>query len=182
MLETDLYTPPIARTAPAINKLAIVHEAAAGGAVRNVLVMNLSNDLAENNGLACLSGRIPIQPNTRYRMQLNYKSDGPVSHIFVKGYIVPPNLKPGMPPEQEVYRRQVPPAGSTGGKWVTVLDDMNPQNPNSKVEFLRVDLYAYLKPGIISFDDIQIRAVGAQTHAVHDDALRPRSATQGAAN
>jgi hypothetical protein len=180
MLETQLYAPPILTQSPPVDHVGIVRHAAAGGVLRNVLVMNLSRTTAENNGFACLSGRIPIQPNTRYRMQFSYQSDGPVTHVFVKGYIAPPNPRPGEVPEQEVYRRQVPPGESTGGKWVTVVDDMNPQNPNSKVEFLRVDLYAYLKPGLISFDDIQVRAVGSQTHTVHDDALRPLPTTQPA--
>jgi hypothetical protein len=180
MLLSELYSPPIARQTPPVDRVAIVHEAATGGVVRDVLVMNLSLATAEANGMACLSSRIPIEPNMRYRLQFSYKSDGPTTHVFVKGYIAPPDVKPGVPPEQEVYRRQVPPSGATNGKWVTVQDDMNPQNPNSKVEFLRVDLYAYLKQGIVSFDNVQLRAVGAQTHTVHDDALRPQATTQPA--
>jgi hypothetical protein len=179
MLLSELYPPPIAKVTPPVDRVAIVRQAVAAGVVHNVLEMNLSRQTAENNGLACLSGRIPIEANMRYRIQFSYRSDGPETHVFIKGYIAPPDVKPGVPPEQEVYRRQVPPSGVTGGKWVTVQDDMNPQNPNSKVEFLRVDLYAYLRPGVISWDNVVIKAVGKQTHTVHDDALRPQ-ATQPA--
>ena len=43
----------------------------------NVLVMNLSKECAENNGMACLSAPIKIEPNTRYRLSFRYQSDGP---------------------------------------------------------------------------------------------------------
>ena len=103
----------------------------------------------------------------------SYRSDGPTIHPFIKGYIpVPPAPgSSGDTGEREIYRRQVPPSGSTHGQWVTVVDDLNPQHPSLTVQYLRVDLYAYLAPGTVEFDDIVIKAVGEQTRHAKDDAL-----------
>jgi hypothetical protein len=75
--------------------------------------------------------------------------------------------------EREVYRRQVPPSGGTDGKWVTITDDLNPQNGRVTVQSLRVDLYAYLKSGTVLFDDVTLKAVGQLTHIAKDDAIKP---------
>ena len=51
---------------------------------------------------------------------------------------------------------------------------MNPQSHQGfPVQELRVDLYAYLDAGTVEFDDVQLKAVGAQTHHPHDDAMQP---------
>ena len=81
--------------------------------------------------------------------------DAPTLHVFVKGYATINGE------EREVYRRQVPPSSPTQGQWVTVIDDMNPQNGRVAVEKLRVDLYIYLKSGTVLFDDVMLKAVGA---------------------
>src|SRR5581483_1561020 len=56
------------------------------GIVNGELVMRLSKECAENNGMACLSSPIAIAPNTRYRLSFRYQSDGPKLHVFVKGF------------------------------------------------------------------------------------------------
>jgi hypothetical protein len=140
----------------------------------NVLAMNLNKEAAENNGLACLSDPIKITPNTRYRLVFKYRSEGPSTHIFVKGYTMATDIA-GAPELRQVYERQVPPGGSTKGKWVTVECDMSPQNITFPVQYLKIDLYAYLTPGNIAFTDIQLKAIGPQTAAdlMKDDAIKP---------
>lgn len=160
---------------PATDKVVIYRmPAEKGGAPQSVLAMNLSKTAAENNGLACLSEPIKIQPRMRYRLSFRYKSDGPSLHVFVKGYTTAKNIK-GESAEREVYRRQVPPSGATDGQWVTVVDDLNPQHVAFPVEHLRIDLYAYLKPGIVMFDDVQLKAIGPQRpeDKASDDAIKP---------
>lgn len=147
-----------------------------------VLGMNLSQEAAWNNGLACLSSPIKIEPDTRYRLQFRYNSQGPKLHVFVKGYTLAKNAH-GELVEREIYRRQVPPSGATDGKWVTVTDDMNPQHQTFPVQVLRIDLYVYLYPGQVLFDDVVLKAVGSQTRRAVDDAIdqpvtRPASTTQ----
>ena len=129
------------------------------GGIHNVLAMNLSKGVAESNGLACLSDAIPIQAGMRYRLSFKYRSDGPTLHVFVKGYTTGKDIA-GQPAEREDYRRQVPPSGTTDGQWKTVVCDLTPANPNFPVEHLPVDLYAYLSPGVVMFDDVQLKSIG----------------------
>jgi hypothetical protein len=127
----------------------------------NVLVMNLSFHAATNNGLACLSDAIEIQPGMRYRLGLRYRSEGPNIQVFVKGYTSALDIA-GRPSDQEVYRLQAPPAGGTGGKWQTLEADLNPKNPAYPVQRLRVDLYANGAPGVVMFTDVVLKAIGPQ--------------------
>ena len=69
----------------------------------------------------------------------------------------------------------------TGGKWVTVTDDFNPQHVTLTVETMRVDFLAFVRPGDILFDDVIVKEVGDQTRAPKDVAIKPvatRPATQ----
>ena len=162
-----------------IDKINIYSLPTVSGKTNNVLAMNLSKTSAENNGLACLSAPINTAPDTRYRLSFRYKSDGPKLHVFVKGYTLAENIK-GEKTEREIYRRQVPPTGPTNGQWLTILDDLNPQHIAFPVQYLRIDLYAYLTPGLVMFDDVVLKSIGTQTRHPKDDALdlpvtRPKS-------
>lgn len=148
---------------PETDKVAIYRQTS-DRARPTVLAMKLSKTAAENNGMACLSDAIKIQPGVRYRLQFEYQSDGPVLHVFVKGYTNGRDIA-GKPALREVYRRQVSPTEATHGKWVTIESDLNPQNVAYPVDCLKVDLYAYLKPGVVMFANVQLKAVGRQTAA-----------------
>jgi hypothetical protein len=164
--ESEKYPPPIS-TAPApVDKLVILKQGEA-----QFLQMHLSRYAADNNGLACLGGVIPIEPETRYRVAFRYRSNGPVARVFVKGYTMHTDLT-GAKVEREIYRRQIEPVGDTRGEWVTIEHDLNPQHPTFPVQHLRVNLYAYLHPGIIEFDDVVLKAVGGPTHRAEDEALK----------
>jgi hypothetical protein len=130
----------------------------------NVLAMRMSVDTAQNNGLACLSDPIDIQPGVRYRISFRYRSDGPNTHVFVKGYTRAKDLA-GDAADREVYRLQVPPGQPTSDEWRQVEADLNPQNPSYPVQRLRIDLYGYLGAGNLMFDDVQLKAVGRQSAA-----------------
>ena len=177
--QSEKYIPPAANQLPRADKVAMVTLAEEPSSP--VLAMRLSRTCAENNGLACLSDAIPIKPDTRYRLSFRYKSDGPRLHVFVKGYTMAENIK-GEKAEREIYRRQVPPTAGTNGQWVTVVDELNPQHVAFPVQHLRIDLYAYLSPGLVMFDDVVLKAVGKQTRDARDEAIdKPvtRPATTG---
>jgi hypothetical protein len=178
LYRSEAYPPPISDTLPETDKVAIYRLPAdkSGEAARHVLAMRLSEGAAQSNGMACTSEAFPIKPNRRYRISFRYKSDGPTLHVFVKGYYTGPGIG-GQPTPTEDYRRQVPPSGPTNGKWVTIVDDMNPQNVNHPVETLRVDLYAYVSAGLVMFDDVDLKDIGPQSRHATDDAMRP-AATQ----
>jgi hypothetical protein len=169
LLREQKFNPPASQEMPDVDQVAIVPDP--GNSANHVLAMNMSKDVAESNGLACITTAIPIQPGRRYRLQYRYKSDGPTLHVFVKGYATVNSGQGGE--EREVYRRQVPPSGKTNGQWVTITDDMNPQNGRVSVESLKVDLYIYLNSGTVLFDDVTLKAVGQLNHVAKDDAIKP---------
>jgi hypothetical protein len=172
ILKSEYYAVPLSEKLPQVDKVVIYKMPGEnGGKANNVLAMNMSKDTAENNGLACLSDTIKIEPKTRYRLSFRYKSDGPVLHVFVKGYTKGPNIK-GETVDREIYRRQIPPSGSTGGKWVEVVDELNPQHVSFPVQTLKVDLYLYLSPGVVMFDDVVLKAVGEPTRDAKDKAIK----------
>ncbi len=180
LLRSEKYPAPLSDSLPAVDKVVIYQQPArnkedddAQTSVKgNVLAMNLSKDVAESNGLACLSAPINIEPNVRYRIRFRYKSDGPSLHVFVKGYIKGKDISGAVADVQD-YECQVPPSGATGGEWRTVVCDINPQNPAGSPRFLKVDLYTYLTPGRVMFSDVQLKAVGEQTRHAVDDAIKP---------
>ena len=177
---SEYYDVPISDRLPPVDKVVIYRMPDGKGGTNNVLAMNLSKYCAENNGLACLSDAIEIAPDTRYRLSFRYRSDGPTLHVFVKGYTMFENIK-GEKTMREIYRRQVPPSGKTDGQWVTIVDDLNPQHVVFPVQFLKVDLYAYLSPGIVMFDDIILKPVGKQTRKAKDEAIDKPVARPGGA-
>lgn len=177
--QAEYYQVKVSPT-PAAEDKVVIWRMPENGATNNVLSMRLSRYCAENNGLACLSESIRIEPDTRYRLSFRYRSDGPTLHVFVKGYTMFDNIE-GKKVEREIYRRQVPPSGDTGGKWVTVVDDLNPQHVVFPVQTLKIDLYAYLHPGEVLFDDIVLKAVGKPTRKATDEAIdKPLSRPRGA--
>ena len=171
LYRAEMYSVAVAEVNPAPDKVAIVKGAGEG----NAMVLNLSRECAESNGLAALSDAFAIAPATRYRLQFRYKSDGPVLHIFVKGYTQYPSPT-GKMMDREIYRRQLPVLPATKGEWVTITDDFNPQHIALPVQSLRVDLYAYLQPGLVMFDDVVVKAVGGQTRTGKDKAIKPGKA------
>jgi hypothetical protein len=172
ILKSEYYAVPLSEKLPEVDKIVIYKMPGEnGGKANNVLAMNMSKETAENNGLACLSDAIKIEPKTRYRLSFRYKSDGPVLHVFVKGYTKGLNIK-GETADREIYRRQVPVAGATGGKWVEVVDELNPQHVSFPVQTLKIDLYVYLSPGVVMFDDVVLKAVGEPTRDAKDKAIK----------
>jgi hypothetical protein len=177
LLRADRYVAPLRDAMPDTDKVIILRHPDGHGGLTNALTMTLSKGVAESNGLACLSAPIPVHPDTRYRLQFRYRSDGPHLHVFVKGYVPGTDLAGG-PADVQCYELQVPPSGPTGGKWRTVTADLNPQNPvGPPPATLKVDLYAYLSAGTVMFADVQLRDVGSQTRHAIDDALRNRVPT-----
>jgi hypothetical protein len=158
--QSDEYPLAISDQLPTRDRIEIYRLPADGAeAAHNVIAMQMSTHAAQNNGLAALSDPIPIQPGVRYRLSFRYRSDGPNLQVFVKGYMSGQNIA-NQPADVEDYRLQIPPSGGTGGKWKTVEADLEPRNPKSPVQRLRVDLFIYHDMGLAMFSDVQLKAVG----------------------
>lgn len=171
IFHAERYRIGVSTKLPAIDKIGIYAPATgADGESSPVLAMVLSRDAAENAGLACLSDPIRIQPGRRYRISFRYKSERPMTLVFVKGYTTGKDIK-GRPAERECFRTQVPAAGEADGQWHTIAADVNPYHPSFQVETLRVDLYAYLHPGVILWDDVVVKEIGPLTKQPDDAAI-----------
>jgi hypothetical protein len=137
----------------------------AAGAPANdhCLLMRMSKTVAENNGLACESTWIPVEQGKKYRFTARYHSTGPTTHLFLKGFGEKPDqYSDPINPEttrREFYRAQVLPRGKNAG-WELMEMDFSPNTVKAsdpKIQWLRVDLYIYLHPGDVYFDDITVK-------------------------
>jgi hypothetical protein len=160
------WNPPYKDSPPAEDEVVIVRDGD-----NYVLAMKLSRWCAENPGMSVISKEFKIEPNTRYRISFRYKSDSFIVRPFVKGYTEGKDIA-GEDALREVYRRQVPLEGSTNGEWKEVVCDLNPQHPHFPVHYLKVTLYAYLTPGTVMWDDVQVKAVGKPTRQAEDVAIK----------
>ncbi len=138
---------------------------AAPGAAPNdyCLMMRMSKGVAESNGLACESTWIPIEPDKKYRFTARYHSTGPTARLFLKGFAEKPDQysDPRNPDSmrREFYRAQILPRKKNDA-WDLIEMDLTPgtlKPTDPKIQWLRVDLYIYLTPGDVFFDDITVK-------------------------
>lgn len=127
------------------------------------LMMRMSKQVAENNGLACESTWIPVEQNKKYRFTAQYHSQGPTARLFLKGFAEKPDqFSDAKNPEssrREFYRAQVLPRKKNAG-WDLIEMDFTPgtlKPTDPPIQWLRVDLYVYLTPGDIYFDDVTVK-------------------------
>jgi hypothetical protein len=124
-----------------------------------VLKFDLPREGAESYGLPFYSDWIRIEPGATYRFSCRYKTLGPALKVFLKGYH-PFGPDSPMTPRREVYRRQVHPTGPAG-QWNTVTADFVPlaMNPDQAPTYMKVDMFAYLRAGVVYWDEIVLKKV-----------------------
>jgi hypothetical protein len=132
------------------------------------LMMRMSKNIAENNGLACISTWIPVDNNKKYRFAVRYLSKGPTARLFLKGFGYQPDQYGGgaKKNDPEATRRQYYEAEVLPRKenksWEIIDMDITPSplKPSyPKIEWMRLDLYVYLTPGDIFFDDVTLKKI-----------------------
>lgn len=152
------------------DQVAVVPKAAAGVAggpetqSGYCLMMRLSQATAEANGLACMSDWIAVEDGQKYRFAVRYHSTGPVPRLFIKGFAQDPDqFGDRNDPEaarREYYRAQILPRQRNAG-WDLIDMDFTPQAlakfKDRKIAWVRVDLYIYLKPGDVFFDQVVVK-------------------------
>jgi hypothetical protein len=170
ILGPDHYAPPVLSVEEAQklaqDKVAIVPKTLAGDAAEkdgHCLLLRVSKNVAESNGLACISTWIPVEQGKKYRFTCKCFSKGPTTHLFINGYATNPD-KYGDKNDPEATRRQyyrAQVAPTKQGKNFELLEmDFTPSSlkpTDPKIEWIRIDLYAYLHPGDIFFDDIVVK-------------------------
>lgn len=163
-------------TADAANNLpedsvAIVPKSVAGDSKDSsgrCLMMRMSKHIAENNGLACISTWIPVDNGKKYRFAVRYLSKGPTARLFLKGFGYQPDQYGGgaqkNDPEatrRQFYEAEVLPRKKNAA-WQTIDMDITPSplKPTyPKIQWMRLDLYIYLTPGDIFFDDVTFKKI-----------------------
>ena len=174
LLHADHYAPPLITADQAKmldrDRVAVVPKSAAGvggGGAKSdgyCLMMRMSKDIAEANGLACESIWVPVDQGKKYRFSVQYHSTGPTARLFLKGFAFKPDQF-GDKNDLEAVRREyyrTNPAGKANAGWDTIDMDFTPQTQkptDPKIEWMRVDLYIYLTPGDVFFDDAVIKKI-----------------------
>ncbi len=181
ILGANRYAPPLitddeARTLPK-DRVAIVSKSVAGDPKEtqgHCLMMRMSKDVAENNGLACESTWIPVEHGKTYRFQVRYHSTGPVPRLFLKGFAFKPDQfgdqKDPEAVRREFYRTQILPRHKNAAFDLIEMDftpsvaeagkgDGGSKAVGMKIEWLRVDLYIYLSAGDVFFDDVVVKKI-----------------------
>jgi hypothetical protein len=172
MLRADTYAPPLltanAARAPAPDRAAIVPASVAGDPKNpngNVLMMRMSKNIAETNGLAVQSTWIPVEHGKKYRFTARYKSNGPTARIFLKGFgtqadAFATSADPSTT-RREFYRAQILPRPKNSA-FENIEMDFTPstfKSTDPQIQWLRIDLYVYLHEGDIYFDDIVLKKI-----------------------
>jgi hypothetical protein len=169
ILGPNHYAPPLLTAEKALqlgeDQVAVVPRSVADAREKNgyCLMMRMSKNVAESNGLACESTWIPVTAGKKYRFTCRYYSQGPTARLFLKGFAYKPDQYGDKnDPEavrREYYRAQVAPRNKNSGFELIEMDftpsSLKPTDP--KIEWMRVDLYVYLHPGTIFFDDIVMK-------------------------
>jgi hypothetical protein len=132
---------------------------ASGGNPGRCIAFTLSRAIAEGPGMLYYSDFFPIENGTKYVFSVDIKSEGPVPRPFVKGYALAPDVH-GVIARRPYYQRQR--RFPATNKWQTYSVTFTPQvipayRGKFDIQWARVMLYAYLKPGKIYFDNVAVR-------------------------
>lgn len=123
----------------------------------NVIRFILTKGVAEGPGLLWYSDHIAVEQGKTYRFTFDAKSSGPVLRPFVKGYAALPDAH-GDVDLRPVYQKQN--KYVAGEQWQTFSFDFVPQtaymHADVPIRWVRVMLYAYLKEGECTWDNISI--------------------------
>ena len=127
-----------------------------GNPKNRVIRFTLDKNVADNEGVMYYSDWFRVEEGAKYRFQCRWRSDGPAPKVFIKCYDeVSESLG-----RREVYRSQQNLNGPTGA-WNTHTEDFTPRHTKYLPEWGRVMLYAYLKPGVVEFDDVIVKQIAA---------------------
>lgn len=130
-----------------------------GGNPGGCILFTMSRSIAEGPGMLYYSDFFPVTSGKKYVFSVDIKTDGPVPRPFVKGYAQAPDVHGKIEP-RPFYQRQS--RFSATDEWQTFTMTFTPKvipayRGRYDIQWARVMLYAYLKPGKIYFDNVSAR-------------------------
>jgi hypothetical protein len=149
------------------------------GSQNHVVRFTLDKDVAENEGLMYYSKPFPVAEGAKYRFQCRWRSTAPAVKVFIKCYDevdtayqaqqtphAADSKNTGRPEgglssvdrRREVYRSQQNLNGPQKA-WNTHSEDFTPRHTKYSPKSGRVMLYAYVKPGVVDFDDVVVKQI-----------------------
>jgi hypothetical protein len=141
-----------------------------------VLRFEMPNSIAISTGLKFLGDPIPVEEGKTYYFAIDIRSEAPSVIMFIKGYS---NFRGR---EREIYNRKKEVIlDGKKGDWTHFSMTLTPQSPGGQkvlahrgidlphVEFLRVQLYTYLHPGIVDFDNVWLSEAAEGVASAHAD-------------
>ena len=106
-------------------------------------------------GAKIYSDYIRVEPNMRYRLKADVRSDKPIVMIFVKGYA---EFQGGFRKFDQCYKNVV----EVTDEWHTWERTFNPTIRSPKVTHIRVMPYAYWPSGNAWIDNIEVTRIGEE--------------------
>ncbi|MGA2796571.1 MAG: hypothetical protein ABSE63_03220 [Thermoguttaceae bacterium] len=151
-----------------------------GNPQNKIIRFTFDKAVAEEEGVMYYSDYFPVEEGAKYRFQCRWKTNGPNVKVFIKCYdeVNTPyqknsdgpdasatsrkGSKDRNPPEtaqrREVYRSQQNLKGPKNA-WNTHTEDFTPTHTKYSPKWGRVMLYAYLKAGVVEFDDVIVKQI-----------------------
>ena len=144
----------------------------------HLIRFTLDREVAENEGLMYYSRLFPIEEGAKYRFQCRWRSTAPAVKVFIKCYDEIDTPYRGSRAKQtsasryssreggpscddrlrEVYRSQQNLSGPMR-TWNTHTEDFTPKHTKYSPQWGRVMLYAYVKAGVVDFDDVVVKQI-----------------------
>ena len=125
------------------------------GGSGKVIAFDLTKDIAETYGVAYYSDFVPVEEGAYYRVAAKVLAEAPQVIIWVKGY---GEFAGGE--RRVIYDHQKRHYPKAAGEWEEYLTEaFRPRHPGAKVRWVRIMLYAYLRPGRVLFDDVRLQRV-----------------------
>jgi hypothetical protein len=110
--------------------------------------------IGANEGVSLDSDLINIKPGQNYKLTVDFKGGfSPI--VWIKGFMYHPVRKDYV----DAYQTRLVPEKPDKEKWKTFSVGFNPTAKSSKVEKIKVRLYAYWPAGIYYFDNIKVEEI-----------------------
>jgi hypothetical protein len=145
----------------------LVQWVAEGGNPQNKIIrFTFDKAVAEEEGVMYYSDYFPVQEGATYRFQCRWKTNAPSAKVFIKCYDDMRTTykegatgNPSNPAQRrEVYRSQENLKGREN-TWNIHTEDFTPTHTRYSPKWGRVMLYAYLRPGVVEFDDVVVKQI-----------------------